>query len=97
MLPLAKLVGQLCHAGLRIEEGTAKFYLDVADGNLKEAIALYGEVCSILCGAFKIVQPGSVLCHNISVCGFVQGRAWFVLAEQDMAWEQANNGKRRSS
>lgn len=29
--------------GLRIEEGTAKFYLDVAEGNLKHAIALYGE------------------------------------------------------
>lgn len=31
-------------AGLRIEEGTAKFYLDVAEGNLKDAIALYGEL-----------------------------------------------------
>lgn len=30
--------------GLRIEEGTAKFYLDVAEGNLKDAIALYGEL-----------------------------------------------------
>lgn len=29
--------------GLRIEEGTAKFYLDVAEGNLKDAIALYGK------------------------------------------------------
>lgn len=35
--------------GLRIEEGTAKFYLDEAEGNLKDAIALYGE-CS--CPAF---------------------------------------------
>ena len=33
--------------GLRIEEGTAKFYLDVADGNLKDAIALYGEIASL--------------------------------------------------
>lgn len=30
-------------AGLRIEESTAKFYLDVAHGNLKDAIALYEQ------------------------------------------------------
>ena len=33
-----------CHvSGLRIEESTAKFYLDVAEGNLKDAIALYEQ------------------------------------------------------
>ena len=30
-------------AGLRIEESTAKFYLDVAHGNMKDAIALYEQ------------------------------------------------------
>lgn len=30
-------------SGLRIEESTAKFYLDVAEGNLKDAIALYEQ------------------------------------------------------
>ena len=40
---LCQQVTSWSDAGLRIEEGTAKFYLDVADGNLKEAIALYGK------------------------------------------------------
>lgn len=38
-----KLACCLVVSGLRIEESTAKFYLDVAEGNLKDAIALYEQ------------------------------------------------------
>ena len=38
------IMARFCIAvGRRIGEGTAKFYLDVADGNLRDAIALYGK------------------------------------------------------
>jgi len=51
-------------AGLRIEEGTAKFYLDVADGNLKDAIALYGELLHFDCiGGYAWLLLHH--CHNL--------------------------------
>ena len=36
--------------GRRIGEGTAKFYLDVAEGNLRDAIALYGKTGNLPLG-----------------------------------------------
>ncbi|KAL3139924.1 hypothetical protein ABBQ38_004214 [Trebouxia sp. C0009 RCD-2024] len=40
---LSRKLSRMLGRGLRIEEGTAKFYLDVAEGNLKDAIALYEQ------------------------------------------------------
>lgn len=36
-------IGSVTVSGLRIEESTAKFYLDLAQGNLKDAIELYEQ------------------------------------------------------
>ena len=90
------------NAGLRIEEGTAKFYLDVADGNLKEAIALYGEyhfklTAHSLCdlaeqvGMFDITLQGCTKQHCIKQQLFAcYASRLCAVAEQDMAWEQKN-------
>lgn len=40
---LSRKLSRMLGRGLRIEEGTAKFYLDVAEGNLKDAITLYEQ------------------------------------------------------
>lgn len=59
--------------GLRIEEGTAKFYLDVADGNLKDAIALYGEIGSLSSSATFCEIKDMHACHmHISMLAIVQ-------------------------
>ena len=58
-------------AGLRIEEGTAKFYLDVAEGNLKDAIALYGECYCLLfvaCMLFEVLMLDDGLHHAVLCC-----------------------------
>jgi len=58
-------------AGLRIEEGTAKFYLDVAEGNLKDAIALYGELLHLT------VQDAMLGSRSIHCC------QWYDTAKGD--------------
>lgn len=40
---LSRKLSRMLGRGLRIEEGTAKFYLDEAQGNVKNAIALYEQ------------------------------------------------------
>lgn len=59
--------------GLRIEEGTAKFYLDVAEGNLKDAIALYGETGSLSLQLHFVRLRTWSACHmHISMLAVVQ-------------------------
>ena len=53
--------------GRRIGEGTAKFYLDVAEGNLRDAIALYGKIKST---HSQLLQSRV---HSVQYIGFCAG------------------------
>lgn len=67
--------GDLCiDVGRRIGEGTAKFYLDVAEGNVRDAIALYGKTGKLPLAARTLQSPvKKCLTHACQHIGFCAG------------------------
>lgn len=63
--------------GRRIGEGTAKFYLDVAEGNLRDAIALYGKTGNLPLSARKPFES-RVRDTCMSACRLLFGRAYHI-------------------
>ena len=43
--------------GLRIDENSARYYVELAGGDLKRAFALYGPFCSVI---LELVKPSFV-------------------------------------